>query len=227
MGSMGILKLFPEKRSTCINPIVDRKPLKGSTRGILKKSIQLEELIHLGTLSEEIALFLEACVKAKLNILVCGGTGSGKTTLVNILSNFVPKDERMIMGDVRGETVRKLLKANKRLDGLLASGHASSPANMIDRLEIITYLEGKSLPIKSVREQITGVFDVIIQLSHLKDGTRKITRISEIQGIKDSHIVLEDIFILQQEIGKIIPTGSIPKCYQRIVHVPVSLFMEK
>ncbi|MEH6992726.1 ATPase, T2SS/T4P/T4SS family [Neobacillus drentensis] len=159
------------------------------------KPLELQDLIHNGTMSKEMALFLCTCVKARLNILVSGGTGSGKTTLVNALSTFIPKEERNMIGDVRDRDGREILsKENKGLDGFLATGHSSSPSNMIDRLEIIAYLEGMNLPIKAIREQIAGTIDIIVHLSRINDGTRKITKITEVKGIQGENIVLRDIF---------------------------------
>jgi pilus assembly protein CpaF len=146
-------------------------------------------------MSKEMALFLCTCVKARLNILVSGGTGAGKTTLVNALSTFIPKAERNMIGDVRDKDGREILRTeNKGLDGFLATGHSSSPSNMIDRLEIIAYLEGMNLPIKAIREKIAGTIDIIVHLSRINDGTRKITKITEVQGIQGKNIVLRDIF---------------------------------
>lgn len=162
------------------------------------KPLELQDLIRNGTMSKEMALFLCTCVKARLNILVSGGTGSGKTTLVNALSTFIPKEERNMIGDVRDKDGREILrKENKGLDGFLATGHSSSPNNMIDRLEIIAYLEGMNLPIKAIREQIAGTIDIIVHLSRINDGTRKITKITEVQGIEGENIVLRDIFTVR------------------------------
>jgi Flp pilus assembly CpaF family ATPase len=162
------------------------------------KPLELQDLIRNGTMSKEMALFLCTCVKARLNILVSGGTGSGKTTLVNALSTFIPKEERNMIGDVRDKDGREILrKENKGLDGFLATGHSSSPSNMIDRLEIIAYLEGMNLPIKAIREQIAGTIDIIVHLSRINDGTRKITKITEVQGIEGENIVLRDIFTVR------------------------------
>jgi Flp pilus assembly CpaF family ATPase len=159
------------------------------------KPLELKDLIRNETMSREMAFFLCTCVKARLNILVCGGTGSGKTTLVNALSTFIPKEKRNIIGDVRGKNVRQMLRnENKGLDGFLATGHSSSPSNMIDRLEIIAYLDGMNLPMKAIREQIAGTIDIIVHLSRLNDGTRKITKITELQGIEGENIVIRDIF---------------------------------
>jgi pilus assembly protein CpaF len=159
------------------------------------KPLELQDLIRNGTMSKEMALFLCTCVKARLNILVSGGTGAGKTTLVNALSTFIPKAERNMIGDVRDKDGREILRTeNKGLDGFLATGHSSSPSNMIDRLEIIAYLEGMNLPIKAIREKIAGTIDIIVHLSRINDGTRKITKITEVQGIQGKNIVLRDIF---------------------------------
>ncbi|MDF2787428.1 MAG: hofB [Neobacillus sp.] len=159
------------------------------------KPLDMKDLIRNGTMSKEMALFLCTCVKARLNILVSGGTWAGKTTLVNALSTFIPKEERNLIGDVRGNEVREILrKENKELNGFLATGHSSSPSNLIDRLEIIAYLEGMNLPMKAIREQIAGTIDIIVHLSRLNDGTRKITKITEVQGIEGENIVLRDIF---------------------------------
>jgi Flp pilus assembly CpaF family ATPase len=161
------------------------------------KPLELEDLIRNGTMSKEMALFLCTCVKARLNILVSGGTGAGKTTLISALSTFIPKEERNVIGDVRDEDVRAILRNEKKgLDGFLAEGHSSSPSNMIDRLEIISYLEGMNLPIKAIREQIASTIDIIVHLSRFNDGTRRITKITEVQGIEGENIALRDIFIV-------------------------------
>jgi Flp pilus assembly CpaF family ATPase len=116
----------------------------------------------------------------------------------NALSTFIPKEERNIIGDVRGKDVREILRnENKGLDGFLATGHSSSPRNMIDRLEIIAYLEGMNLPINEIRNKIVGTIDIIVHLSRSNDGIRKITKITEVQGIEVENIVLRDIFTVK------------------------------
>jgi Flp pilus assembly CpaF family ATPase len=165
------------------------------------KPLNLQDLIRNGTMSKEMALFLCTCVKARLNIVVSGGTGAGKTTLVNALSTFIPKEERNIIGDVRGKDVREILRnENKGLDGFLATGHSSSPRNMIDRLEIIAYLEG-NLPINAIREKIAGTIDIIVHLSRANDGIRKVTKITGVEGIEGGNIVLRDIFTVNSLEG--------------------------
>lgn len=275
-----------------VNAIIPPLSLNGPTITIRKFSadpFQIEDLIHFGTLSEEMATFLEACVKARLNIFVSGGTGSGKTTTLNVLSNFIPNDERIItiedsaelqlgqehvislesrppniegkgsitirdlvknslrmrpdrivIGEVRGGEALDMLQAmNTGHDGSLATGHSNSPRDMISRLETMVLLAGVDLPIRAIREQIAGAIDVIIQQSRLKDGSRRIVNITEVQGLEGDVIVLQDIFTYQQEgidsdgkvKGMLVPTGVRPKFHERLeasgIHIPASVFIER
>lgn len=199
---MGLLKQIQQNNRV---HGVDNKLYKSARIAIKRNSrkpLELQDLIRNGTMSKEMALFLCTCVKARLNILVSGGTGAGKITLVNALSTINAKEERNIIGDVRGKEVRDLLwKENKDLDGFLATGHSSSPSNMIDRLEVIAYLEGMNLPMKAIREQIAGTIDIIVHLSRLNGGRRKITKITEVRGIEGENIVLRDIFTVDSLEG--------------------------
>ncbi|WP_017754558.1 CpaF family protein [Calidifontibacillus oryziterrae] len=275
-----------------VNAIIPPLALNGPTITIRKFSpdpFDIEDLINFGTLSQEMATFLEACVKARLNIFVSGGTGSGKTTTLNVLSNFIPYDERIItiedsaelqlgqehvislearpaniegkgsitirdlvknslrmrpdrivIGEVRsGEALDMLQAMNTGHDGSLATGHSNSPRDMISRLETMVLLAGVDLPIRAIREQISGAIDLIIQQSRLKDGSRKIVNITEVQGLEGDVIVLQDIFTYKQEgidaegkvIGKLVPTGVRPKFYERLessgIHIPASVFIDR
>ncbi|GGM30583.1 type II secretion system protein E [Paraliobacillus quinghaiensis] len=275
-----------------VNAIIPPLALKGPTITIRKFSedpFVIDDLVHFGTLSQEMAVFLDACVKASLNMFVSGGTGSGKTTTLNVLSNFIPSDERIVtiedaaelqlgqdhvvslesrppniegkgaitirdlvrnslrmrpdrvvIGEVRGAEALDMLQAmNTGHDGSLATGHSNSPRDMISRLETMVLMAGVDLPVKAIREQIAGAIDVIIQQSRLKDGSRKITKITEVQGLEGDIIVLQDIFSFEQKgldengkvIGKLVPTGVRPKFYERLessgITIPTNVFTEQ
>lgn len=275
-----------------VNAIVPPLALNGPTVTIRKfaaEPFKIPDLIRFGTLTEQMATFIDACVKARLNIFISGGTGSGKTTTLNVLSSFIPNDERIItiedaaelqlsqehvvsletrppniegkgaitirdlvrnslrmrperiiVGEVRGGEALDMLQAmNTGHDGSLATGHSNSPRDMISRLETMVLMAGMELPIRAIREQIAGALDVIIQQSRLKDGSRRITNITEVQGMEGDVIVLQDIFVFEQRgldadgkiVGKLIPTGVRPAFFDRLenagIHISPSVFFEK
>ena len=246
----------------------------------------MEDLIRFNTLTPEMAQFLEACVKSRLNIVVSGGTGSGKTTTLNVLSSFISPSERIItiedaaelqlhqphvvtlesrppniegkgaitirdlvrnalrmrpdriiVGEVRsGEALDMLQAMNTGHDGSLTTGHANSPRDMLSRLETMVLMAGMDLPIRAIREQIASAIDLIIHQSRLRDGSRRITHITEVQNMEGDVIVLQDLFYFKQTgvdedgrvIGEFRSTGMRPKFIDRLevsgYKLPVEVF---
>jgi len=267
-----------------VNAIIPPLALNGPTitiRKFFKEPLSVEDLVNLGTLTPQISSFLEACVKCRLNILVSGGTGSGKTTTLNVLSSFIPDDERIVtiedaaeiqlrqehvitlesrppniegkgaitirdlvrnslrmrpdrivVGEVRsGEALDMLQAMNTGHDGSLTTGHANSPRDMLARLETMVLMAGMELPVKAIREQISSAIDMIIQQSRMRDGSRKITHITEVQGMEGDIIVLQNIYMYDQRgaaSGKFFATGIRPKFLWRLeangINLPCEIF---
>lgn len=260
-----------------VNAIIPPLALNGPTLTIRKFSsdpFQVADLIRFGTLTPEMAKFLESCVKGRLNIIVSGGTGSGKTTTLGVLSSFIPdneriitiedaaelqlrqehwvrletrppniegrgevtmrdlvrnalrmRPERIIVGEVRGGEALDMLQAmNTGHDGSLTTGHANSPRDMLSRLETMVLMAGMDLPVRAIREQIASALDLIVHQSRLRDGSRKITHITEVMGMEGDTIVLQDIFVFEQTgvetggrvIGSFRSTGIRPKFLSKI-----------
>src|SRR5215211_4290869 len=257
-----------------------------SIRKFKKEGITVEDMIRFGSLTREMAEFLSACVRARLNIVVSGGTGSGKTTTLNALSSFIPEDERIItvenaaelqlrqdhvvtlesrppnvegkgeisirdlvinclrmrperivVGECRGGEALEMLQAmNTGHDGSMTTLHANTPRDAIARIETMVLMAGMDLPVRAFREQIASAVQLIVQLSRLKDGSRKIINITEVQGMEGDVVVLQDVFLFEQtgldERGKIIgqlrPTGIRPKFVEvfesQNIYLPPNIF---
>jgi pilus assembly protein CpaF len=234
-----------------VNAIIPPLALNGPTITIRKFAADLlgiDDLVRFGSLSPAMARFLEAAVKGRMNIVVSGGTGAGKTSTLNVLSSFIPTGERIItiedaaelkldqehvvsletrppniegrgaiairdlvrnslrmrpdrivVGEVRGGEALDMLQAmNTGHDGSLTTGHSNSPRDMISRMETMVLMAGMDLPIRAIREQISSALDLIVHQSRLKDGSRKITHITEVLGMEGEVVVLQDIFIFEQ-----------------------------
>jgi pilus assembly protein CpaF len=244
-----------------VNAIIPPLALRGPSLTIRKFSrnaLTLENLVGLGTITEQTADFLAQCVRGKLNILISGGTGTGKTTLLNAVSAYVPSAERIvtvedaaelrllqrhvvslesrppnvegegevrirdlvrnalrmrpdriIVGEVRGAEALDMLQAmNTGHDGSLTTIHANSARDALHRLEMLVLMGGVELPVKAIREQVAGGFDLLVHIARLVDGSRRITQITEIAGMEGDVVTLQDLFVARSpEHGIGSPSG--------------------
>ncbi len=251
-----------------------------------KRRLGVEDLVRLGTLTNETADFIDRCVKARLNVLISGGTSSGKTTLLNVLSASVPdgdrivtieetaelqlnqnhvlrletripnvegegavpvrelvrnslrmRPDRIIVGEVRGAEALDMLQAmNTGHDGSLCTLHANAPRDSLSRLETLVMMAGYDLPSRAIRQQISSALDVLVHLERIRDGSRRVTAVSEVQRMEGDVIALQDIFTFRQHeitgegkvIGQLESTGLRPSFLDKFekhgVTLPTNLF---
>ncbi len=247
---------------------------------------RLADLIANKSLTPAMLELLRGCVKARLNILVSGGTGAGKTTFLNVLSSYISdrerivtiedaaelqlhqehvvrletrpaniegkgsihqrqlvinslrmRPDRIIVGEVRGEEALDMLQAmNTGHDGSLTTVHANTPRDALSRLETMVAMSKMNIPEKAIRRQIASALDVVVQVSRLSDGTRKIVAVSEITGMEGDIVTMQDIFVFQKRgirengevLGEFVPTGIRPKFAERLlvsgIQFPMSMF---
>jgi len=270
-----------------VNAIIPPLALDGSSISIRKFSkdkLQISDLVDKRSLTPEIAELLEGIVQARLNVVISGGTGCGKTTILNILSSFIPDDERIItiedaaelqlrqdhvvrletrppnvegrgevtqrdlvknclrmrpdrivMGECRGaETLDMLQAMNTGHDGSLTTIHANTPRDAMTRIETLVALAGLNISTKGLRHYISSAIDVVLQLTRLSDGSRKVTSLQEVTGMEGEIITLQEIFTFEQTglteerkvIGKFAATGVRPKFAQKFTALGIELSPE-
>ncbi len=273
-----------------VNAVVPPIAINGSMLTIRKfpsDPFTAKDLVGFGTMTPQVAELLAACVQGRMDIMISGGTGSGKTTTLNVISSFLPNDERIItiedaaelqlnqrhvlrlearppniegrgevtirdlvrnalrmrpdrivIGEVRDRAALDLLQAmNTGHDGSLSTVHANSARDSIARLETMALMAGMDLPMRAVREQIASAVDVIVHQARLRDGTRRITQVSEVVGMEGEVVSMQDLFLFDfragydeygRARGTLRPTGLRPRLVDTLaekgIQVPIELF---
>lgn len=268
-----------------VNAIIHPLAINGPMLTIRKFSrdpFQVDDLINFGTITPAVASFLDACVRGRLNILISGGTGTGKTTLLNVITQSIPDNERIITiedaaelqlhqehvlrlearpANIEGKgqiTIRELVKNSLRMrpdrivvgevrsaetldmlqamntghEGSLTTVHANTPRDALARLETMVMMAGFDLPIKAIREQMASALDVIVQIARLRDGSRRVTQITEVQGMEGDKVILEDLFYFDFSMGlsedgrfagRLKATGLRPKFSEKLEYLGIRM----
>ncbi len=277
------------KDGSRVNAIIPPLALDGPSMSIRRFAVELltvADLIKLGSLTDSASRVIQAVVKARLNVLISGGTGAGKTTLLNLMSGFIPEDERIVtiedsaelqlqqphvvrletrppniegrgavtqrdlvrnclrmrpdrivLGEVRGAEALDMLQAmNTGHDGSLTTIHANTPRDALGRVENMVSMSGIAFPVKALRSQIASAIDVVIQVERGEDGKRRVTSVSEINGMEGEIITMSDLFMFERQgldekgnvLGSLESTGIVPAFSKRMkergVELPVELF---
>jgi pilus assembly protein CpaF len=266
-----------------IRPLAIDGPIL-TIRKFARDPYQVDDLIRFGTCGEAGFGFMKAAVLAKANVLVTGGTGSGKTTFLNVLSGFIPAEdrivtiedaaelqlhqehvcrletrpkdingegeitiqrlvinslrmrpERIVVGECRGAEALDMLQAmNTGHDGSMTTLHANSARDALARLETLVLMAGIDLPVKAIRQQVASAINILIQLARLRDGSRKVTQITEIIGMEGDTITMQDIFLYESHgaaadgriLGEFKPTGIRPEILDRMFAMGLPLPQE-
>jgi pilus assembly protein CpaF len=272
-----------------VNVVIPPCALDGPTitiRKFSKNKLTMDKLIEFKALSKGMAMFLQAAVHGTLNIVISGGTGSGKTTMLNALSSYIPEGERILTiedaaelklqqehvvrleakpANIEGKgevSIRDLVKSSLRMrpdrvvigecrggealdmiqamntghDGSLTTCHANTPRDALSRISTLVLMAGMDLPERAIREQISSAIHLFVQIARLQDGSRRVTHITEVQGMEGTVITLQDLFKFEQTgltpegkvKGVLRGMGIVPKCMDKLrAHgesIPVEVF---
>lgn len=273
-----------------VNAVIAPLALNGPMMTIRKFSREpytIKDLVNFGTLNDRTAQLLEACVHGRLNVLISGGTGTGKTTLLNVVSSYIPDDERIvtiedaaelrlgqqhvlrlesrppniegrgqvtirdlvrnslrmrpdriIVGEVRGAEALDMLQAmNTGHDGSLSTVHANTPRDALSRLETMVLMAGYDLPVRAIRQQAAAAIDIIVHLTRLRDGSRRVTHLTEVEGMEGDAVVMQDISYFDYSagvdehgrfLGRLKSTGIRPRFTRRLedygIRLPAEVF---
>src|SRR5229473_3257506 len=294
----GFDNVYIERRIDDSSPIVDARLDDGSRvcavipplsligpvlsiRRFGKKLLSTEDLLKNETLTTGMLDYLSGCVEARLNVVISGGSGAGKTTMLNTLSRFIPEEERIvtiedtaelqmqqphvvrletrpmniegagaitqrdlvintlrmrpdriIVGECRGPEAFDMMQAmNTGHDGSMTTTHANSTRDAFSRLETMVMMASQNVPDRVIRQMLTSAIQIVIHCARMNDGTRKITSISEVTGVADEHVEMQDIFLLERTgigtrgriLGRYAATGVKPDCLARLVSYGVRL----
>lgn len=249
-------------------------------RKFAAKPFTVQDLISKGTMTVSLANFLKSCVAARVNMVVSGGTGTGKTTFLNVLSSFIPSNERVltiedtaelqlrqehvvrlekrppnvegkgeisirqlvinalrmrpdriVVGECRGSEALDMLQAmNTGHDGSMTTLHSNGPRDTLRRIETMVLMAGMDLPLKAIREQVANSIELVVHLERAMDGTRKVDKVTEVQGMEGDTVVLQDIFYFDQTgvkngvvQGNLVATGLRPKFLDKFASHNITL----
>ena len=268
-----------------VNAVIPPLAIDGSLLTVRKFSADpytSGDLVAFGTYSQRTADFLAACVKGRLNLIVSGSTGAGKTTTLNVLSSFIPSDERIVtiedaaelqlhqdhvlrlesrpaniegkgaieirdlvknalrmrpdrivVGEVRDSAALDMLQAmNTGHDGSITTVHSNGPRDTLARIETMVLMAGMDLPMRAIREQVASAVDVIVHQSRLRDGTRRITHVTEVERMEGDIITLQDVFLYDhsmgfdengKSLGRLRATGLRPKFLDKLAQQNVKI----